>query len=378
MLDTFIHQSIEKYSGYKAGKWCYEDGCFFKGVADLYEATKDEWYFNQLLNLINQQIKPDGKIDGYELSEYNLCNLNGGKVLFLLYEKTNDVRFLIALRKLRDQLRTHPRTTAENFWHKSIYPYQVYLGGLYMGLPLLAQYSLMYESGQSLADIRKQFFNVRSTMFDSKKGLYYHGYDESRQSNWADMESGLSATFWSRAMGWYVMALVDVCDIIGNQHSDYVFYARLLKEIAENILLWQQPQGLWMQVMDQPETQGNYLETSASVMIAYAFLKGQRLQILTDHHAQAGRKVFIAIQENHLELNHNTWELKDISGMAGLGAGDASFDTYIFEPIVSNDPKGVGPMFMLIAEILRQENQNGILENKVFDRRSNICEPMLL
>ncbi len=378
MLDTFIHQYIETYAGYKNGKWCYEDGCILKGVADLYTVTKDEWYFDQLLRLVNQQIKPDGKIDGYEPFEYSLDNLNAGKVLFLLYEKTNDVRYLVALRKLRDQLRTHPRTKTDNFWHKGIYPCQVFLEGLYMGLPLLAQYSLIYENGQSLTDIRLQFLNVRTTMFDSKKGLYYHGYDESRQSNWADETSGLSAAFWSRAMGWYVMALVDICEIIGGQHRDYVFYARLLKEIAENLLGWKQPQGLWMQVMDQPEEQGNYLETSASAMIAYTFLKGQRLGILADIHAQAGKKVFNAIKQNHLELNHHTWELRNISGMAGLGDGDGGFDNYIFEPIVNNDPRGVGPMFMLIAEIQHQDNQSGVTEKKAFDQRSIICEPMIL
>jgi unsaturated rhamnogalacturonyl hydrolase len=359
MIDTFIRHYLAVYKGYKAGKWCYEDGCFFKGLADLYRATGDEAFLDALIRWVNTQIKPDGTIVGYDQTAYSLDNLNAGKVLFLLDQKTDDGRYLTALGTLRDQLRSHPRTKEGNFWHKNIYPFQVWLDGLYMGLPFLAQFSLLYEKSASLADVRRQFANVRRLLYDSPTGLYYHGYDETRKCPWADSDTGLSSCFWSRAMGWYLMALVDICEILNENHSDHEFYARLLNEAADNIIRWQQPTGLWMQIMDQSEKSGNYPETSASAMFAYALLKGRRLQILEDRHHQAGERAMAGIAEYHLKLKGDQWEMGGICGMAGLGDGnghftyrDGSFTYYVNEPVVVNDAKGVGPLMMARAEQL--------------------------
>lgn len=360
MIEMFIHQYIENYTGYKSGRWCYEDGCFYKGIADLYRATRYEWFYEQLIKHLNRQIRPDGNINGYDPAEYSLDNINAGKALFPVCEKSSDVRYLTALRKIREQLQTHPRTKAGNFWHKKFYPFQVWLDGLYMALPFLAQFSLNYENGQSLPDIRRQFFNVRSRMFHDPNELYYHGYDESRKSLWADPETGCSTCFWSRAMGWYVMAIVDLCDIIGPSHEDYIFYTRLLKEIADGIIAWQQPQGLWMQIMDQSDRQGNYPETSASAMFAYTLLKGTRLGILEDRYGQAGQTAFKSIVTHQLKEENGRSALTGICGMAGLGDGngrfayrDGSYEYYINEPITTNDSKGVGAFMMAWAEILR-------------------------
>lgn len=363
MIDTFIRQYIEAYTGYKIGKWCYEDGCFYKGVAELFLATKDRWFYDQLIQKINKQIPANGKINGYSPEEYRLDHISAGNVLFLLNDLTSDIRYLIALRKLREQIRDQPRTKAGNFWHKKICPNQIWLEGFHMGLPFLAHYSLLYEKGESLPDVHQQFSNARSVLFDYKKGLYYHGCDETCQSNWANQESGLSACFFSQAMGCFMMALTDLCEIVGEEHHDFIFYARLLKEISENILLWQQSEGLWLQVMDRIDAEDNYLETAASAMFSYALLKGKRLSILSDHHGQAGRRAFEGIVEYHLKLNENKYELGGICKEAGLGDDNdqnsccnGSLNYYINEPAVANDPKGVGPFMMAWAELLRLES----------------------
>jgi unsaturated rhamnogalacturonyl hydrolase len=357
MIDSFIRHYVAAYKGYKGGKWCYEDGCFFKGLADLYRATGETELLDALIRQINTQITPDGTIIGYDQAAYTLDNLNAGKVLFLLHQKTDDGRYLTALGTLRDQLRSHPRTNEGNFWHKKIYPYQVWLDGLYMGLPLLAQFSVLYENGAGLSDVRRQFANVRRLLYDLNPGLYYHGYDETRKSPWADSDTGLSGCFWSRAMGWHLMALVDLCEILTAHHKDHDYYGRLLNEIADNILRWQQPAGLWMQIMDQPQQRGNYPETSASAMFAYVFLKGRRLKILADRHLQAGERALAGIVRHHLQPKGDRWEMADICGMAGLGDGggrfpyrDGSFTYYVNEPVVVDDPKGVGPLMMARAE----------------------------
>ncbi|MGD9249522.1 MAG: glycoside hydrolase family 88 protein, partial [Desulfobacteraceae bacterium] len=314
MIDTFIRHYVEAYKGYKAGKWCYEDGCFYKGLADLFLATGDEWFLNALTRHVNEQIRPDGTIVGYDKAAYSIDNLNAGKVLFLLHQKTDDGRYLTALETLRDQLRSHPRTKEGNFWHKKIYPFQVWLDGLYMGPPFLTQFSSIYEKGACLSDVRRQFANVRRLLYDLNAGLYYHGYDETRKSRWADSDSGLSGCFWSRAMGWYLMALVDLCEILKEIPAERDFYAQLLNEIADNILRWQQPRGLWMQIMDQPQKSPNYPETSASAMFAYALLKGRRLNILEARHYQAGWRAMEGIVRYHLKSKGDQWELSGICG----------------------------------------------------------------
>jgi unsaturated rhamnogalacturonyl hydrolase len=359
MIDTFIRHYAADYNGYKDGQWCYEDGCFFKGLADYYRATGDEGFLDMLIRQVSAQIEPNGTIVGYDKAAYNLDNLNAGKVLFLLHQKTDDRRYLTALETLRDQLRSHPRTKEGNFWHKKIYPFQVWLDGLYMGLPFLVQFSTLYEEGASLSDVRRQFNNVRRLLYDSSSELYYHGYDETRKSPWSDSDTGLSSCFWSRAMGWYLMALVDLCEILHENRADHGFYARLLNETADNIVRWQQPTGLWMQIMDQPQKRGNYPETSASAMFAYALLKGRRLHILEVPHHQAGERAMAGIVKYHLKRKGDQWEMGGICGMAGLGDGNGRFPYrngrftyYVNEPVVANDPKGVGPFMMARAEQL--------------------------
>jgi len=360
LIDTFFRQYVETYQAYKNGRWCYEDGCLYKGLADLYEASREEWFLKELIRLVSERISPEGEIEGYKREEYSLDNINAGKALFLLCEASDDARYPAALATLRDQMHTHPRTKEGNFWHKKGYPWQVWLDGLYMGPPLLARYSLDHENGDSLADVRKQFENVRRIMYSGDKGLYFHGYDESRDSTWADPETGLSSCFWSRAIAWYVMALVDMAEMLDEGHPDRGFYAGLARESCEAILEWQQPSGLWMQVIDQPERAGNYEESSASAMFAYVFLKGTRLGVLERRFADAGRKAFDGIVTRYLTSGVNGRKMGGICLMAGLGDlngtfnyRDGKFDYYISEPIVENDPKGVGPLMMAQSEMLR-------------------------
>jgi len=357
VIDRFIRQYVEDYHGYKNGRWCYEDGCFYKGLADLYQAGQGDWLLAALIDHVNRRVKSDGVIDGYAMGDYSLDNIQAGRVLFLLRDETGDPRYAKALHLLRAQLIDHPRTRANNFWHKKAYPWQVWLDGLYMALPVLAAYSLDYEEGGALPDVRGQIETVRRLMHDPRTGLYYHGYDESRGSTWADPKTGRSASFWSRAIGWYAMALADLVEIMPAGHADRVFYAGLLREVAEAVLAWRQPDGLWMQVMDQPSRAGNYPESSCTAMFAYAFLKGHRLGVLDAATADAGRHSLAGLVGRYLKGSMNGYALGGICLMAGLGDingefgyRDGSFAYYVGEPVVENDPKGVGPLMMAEAE----------------------------
>lgn len=365
MIESFIRSYSQNYAPHRPGRWCYEDGCFFKGLADLHEATGEAWYLAQLVEHVNRWIHPDGAIDGFRPEEYCLDDVNAGKVLFALRDWTGDRRYEQALHLQRDQLRTHPRTNEGNFWHKKTYPWQVWLDGIYMALPLLVRYGLEYGEEEAVTDAFRQVGNVRRLMRDPATGLYYHGYDESRRMGWADRPTGLSRIFWSRAIAWYAMALVDILELMPAGHMNRAFYARLLAELCQSMLPWQQKDGLWMQVTDQADRPGNYPESSASAMLAYSFLKGHRLGVLDARFAAGGRAAFEGIVATCLADG----KLGGICRSAGLGPlegqhgdRDGSFEYYVGEPIVANDPKGVGPFMMTIAELTRAQQTVPVLK----------------
>ncbi len=202
MIDRFIRHYVDGYHAYKNGRWCYEDGCFYKGLADLYRAGEGDWLLAALIDHVNRRVKPDGAIEGYAMDDYSLDNIQAGRVLFLLRDETGDPRYAKALHTLRAQLINHPRTRANNFWHKKAYPWQVWLDGLYMALPLLADYSLDYEEGGGLPDVRGQIETVRRLMHDPRTGLYYTVTTRAAAPPGPDPKTGRSASFWSRAIGW--------------------------------------------------------------------------------------------------------------------------------------------------------------------------------
>ncbi len=356
MIEDFFRAYAERYTPHRPGRWCYEDGCFFKGLADLYCATGEAWYLDRLTEQVNRWVGPDGAIAGYDPQEYCLDDVNAGKVLFLLRDRTGDRRYEAALRLQRDQLRDQPRTHETNFWHKKGYPWQVWLDGVYMALPLLVRYGLDYGEQDAVEDAFRQIGNVRRLMRDGATGLYFHGYDESRRMAWADPETGLSGVFWSRAIGWYAMALVDIIALLPENHLHRGIYAQILADLCRHLLPWQRRSGLWMQVADQPERDGNYEESSASAMFAYSFLKGHRLGVLDRETAERGRAAFGGIVARCLVDGRMT----GICRSAGLGPlegrdgnRDGSFAYYIGEPVVADDPKGVGPLMMAAAELAK-------------------------
>ena len=208
-VQTYIDSYLENYSPYK-DYWNYEDGCVLMGCKQLYLATKERRYLDFILTYLDKVIDEDGTITNYEVGKHNIDGFNAGKVLYTAYERTGKEKYRRAIDYLMADLKEHPRTKEGNFFHKSIYPYQVWLDGLYMAQPFYMEYETKYGGKQQYNDIRAQFRNVRRIMFDADKKLSYHGYDEARVQPWADKETGLSKNFWLRSMGWYLMAMIDV------------------------------------------------------------------------------------------------------------------------------------------------------------------------
>ncbi len=342
-------------------KWNYVDGCMIKAILEMYYITNESKYLTFADHFIDYYVDDDGNILGYEKEEYNIDNINEGKVLFDLYALTKKEKYRKAIEILYDQLKTHPRTKTGNFWHKLIYPNQVWLDGLYMAQPFYMEYETKYNGFKNYQDIYSQFANVRKLMYNEEIKLYYHGYDESKEMFWCDKKTGLSKSFWLRSMGWFVMALVDVLEKMDEQiFYEYKALIKMLREAIDGLLLYQDDSGLWYQVIDQIGREGNYLETSGSAMISYAILKGVRLEYLPERYRVYGVKCFEGIKEKYLKLENGELNLGGICLVAGLGGKDlrdGSYEYYISEPVVNNDAKGVGPFLLAYTELLRWENE---------------------
>jgi unsaturated rhamnogalacturonyl hydrolase len=331
----------------RISSWNYEDGCIYKGFLDLAEALGEQRFFEFVRREVDARISADGVIRGYDPEEYNIDNVNAGKVLFTLLKHGGEPRLRRAIERQHAQLETHPRTRSGNYWHKKIYPNQVWLDGLYMAQPFRCAYATLTDRPDIRRDVLVQFASAHAVMRDATSGLLYHGWDESRAERWSNRATGCSPSFWGRSLGWYAMALADSIELIGECPP----LELQLRDLGAALTRVRSPAGLWWQVPDQPGRAGNYEETSASLMIAYAFMKGARLGVLDASFDEFGRSALRTVIDRQLDPQ----SLGGICGVAGLGGNpyrDGSYDYYVGEPIVPNDPKGVGALLMALAESL--------------------------
>ena len=352
--------NVEKLRQGKPADWNYIDGCMLTALLAMEEITGEKRYFDFVEHFVDSFISEDGAIRTYDESKYNLDDVNEGRVLFTLYNRTQKEKYKKAAERLRGQLQRQPRTEEGNFWHKAIYPNQVWLDGLYMAQPFYALYEKNFGSGD-FSDTLRQIETVRVRMLDEEKKLYYHGYDASRKAFWADGETGRSQNFWLRSIGWFAVALADLLEIVTEPEAN----ARLRKifcELMEGASQYADPDtGLYWQVVDQGGREGNYLETSGSSMLAYAMLKGARLGVLDKEYAAKGEKTFRGIVEKYLSFTDGNLNLGGICLVAGLGPEnnrrrDGSYEYYISEPVVENDAKGVAPFLLCYTEIKRLDS----------------------
>ncbi len=369
ILDRYIDQLLEKSSPQapvwniekikQGGKssWNYIDGCMIKAVLELYHIKKDPEYLKFADEFIDYFVREDGSVQSYDPLEYNLDNVNAGKTLFDLYELTGKEKYRKAIDTVYSQLKGQPRTSEGNFWHKKIYPNQVWLDGLYMAQPFYMQYELTYNDGKNCRDSYEQFVNVYRNMRDLRNGLYYHAYDASREAFWCDKVTGLSDNFWLRALGWYAMALIDTVEIMPDSLApERDELSRIYRELIDSMLPYQDEKtGMWYQVVNRGGISPNYLETSGSAIFAYAIMKSVRLGLLEPSFFSYGRKAFDGICEKYLSEKDGELQLGGICLVAGLGnkeMREGTFDYYMREPIVQNDAKGVAPLILAYTEVL--------------------------
>lgn len=340
----------------KKPRWTYTFGLVAKSMTELSDYTGDTKYYDYAKLYADSLIDANGTINTYKKESYNIDNVSPGKILFELYAKTGDERYKTALDTLRNQMLTHPRTSEGGFWHKKIYPHQMWLDGLFMASPFLAEYGARFDEPQLFDEVVHQLKLVAKYTYDEKSGLYYHGWDESKVQAWANKETGTSPNFWARSIGWYAAALVDVLPFLPENIEGREDLLSIVSGLAEAIKKYQdQESGVWYQVINQGSREGNYLESSASALFVYFLSKAINHGYLCKEYEATATKGFEGIIQNFIQNEDDgTYTITSCCAVAGLGGDkvyrDGSFEYYISEPVINNDPKSTGAFIFAAIE----------------------------
>jgi len=340
-------------------KWNYCQGLELQSILQVWQKTGNKKYFDYAESFADTMVNADGTIKTYKLTEYSLDRLNSGKMLFPIYEATHNQKYKLALDLLRSQINNQPRISNGGFWHKKIYLHQVWLDGVYMAMPFLAQYGQLFNEPALFDDAASQIINAEKDLKDDKTGLLYHGWDESRQQRWADPVTGRSPNFWSRSIGWYMMAMVDVLDYLPENHPQRTEIIRILNDLSTSLEKFRDKKtGMWYQVTDKGGKEGNYVESSGSAMFIYTWVKGAQKGYLPKSFLVKGKKAYIQFVKKFIKTNPDgTISVTDVCSVAGLGGEpryrDGSYEYYISEPVRDNDAKAVAP-FIMVSVLLNK------------------------
>ena len=343
-MNNAINKYIERYlywfQPYKGGRWCYEDGILMTAIYDMYKVSGDKKYFDFVYNFYDSMISADGVISDYDPEEYSIDDVCPGIGLIKLYRDCKEERFKKALDTMYGQMMHHPRTKEGSFWHKQIYPNQVWMDGIYMGVLYVAMYAHEFDIEESKEDVDKQLHTLVKRLYDEDRKLFVHAYDEAKVMQWADKETGKSPNVWARACGWVMMAAVDIYEELGLDICKEILNLQIdgLSRYLEDGMLYQ---------LVDIRREHNYLETSGSAMFAYGLFKGKRLGMIDDD--KVGHDVFDCILDKQFD-GRNLYNICQVGGLDNKKR-DGSFEYYMSENISVNEVKGVAPFIMAYSEI---------------------------
>ncbi|MBN1184857.1 MAG: glycoside hydrolase family 88 protein [Bacteroidales bacterium] len=335
--------SVNRYS-----HWGYMEGVMYKALLDMWKFTGDTGYFNKVKAYADFMIDSNGVINHYKKKSYALDDINAGKILFDIYGRTKDEKYRMAMDSLMSQLETQPRTTEGGYWHKLKYTNQMWLDGIYMASPFIAEYAKEFNKPELFDDVVNQILLISKYTYDSTKRLYYHGWDEKHEQNWANKETGTSACFWGRGMGWFAMALVDVLDYLPEDHPGREAVIANIQQLAKGIKNHRDREtGLWYQVVDQGEREGNYLESSASSMYVYFLFKSVRMGYIDKSYLETALEGYDGLLHHLIRVNNDgtisVTNSCSVAGLGGKGNRDGSFEYYMSERKSNTDPKAIAP-----------------------------------
>lgn len=333
----------------------YAQGVGCCSMLAMWKATGDRRYYDYVQQWGDTLINNKGEIWKYDMSIYNLDFINSGKVLFELYSETGNEKYYKAMDLLIRQLSRHPRTLEGGYWHKLLYQHQMWLDGLYMASPFMAQYGATFNKPEWIDEAVKQLQLCHKHTYDAATGLYYHAWDESRSQRWANPETGHSPNFWGRSIGWWFMALVDVLDYVPVHHEARQDLIGYIRGLADALSKYQDKSGLWYQVIDQPKRKDNFPEASVTAQCMYAYAKAVNKEYIAPEYRTVAEKAFYGIKDKLLRENPDgTLTLTRCCQVGGLGGSpyrDGSFKYYISEKIRDNDAKATGPYIMGCLEL---------------------------
>ncbi len=355
MANTVINRSDSLvYYVDRHPRWAYDVA--FLGMAMDRLGTVDTLYSRYMEEWVDYFVQPDGSVLDYRKEEYNLDRIFPGRNVLTVYRRRGDEKYKAALDRLIEQLRDHPKTQSGGYWHKQIYPWQMWLDGIFMGSTYMVLYASEFGSPEWFDVAVNQTLMAYEKTLDKESGLLMHAWDESRQQKWCDPETGRSHYPWSRATGWYLMALTDILEYLPEDHPGRGDLIRILQSTSEALLKVQDSEtGLWFQVLNQGGREGNYLEGSGSAMFAYVFARAANKGYLDKAYLPIAEKAFDGITKELITIDESgNLTMHNIVGGCGLGGNpyrDGSYEYYVNEKRVDNDPKGVAPFILAALEL---------------------------
>jgi unsaturated rhamnogalacturonyl hydrolase len=357
----YHYQGWDEYRK-RPGKFEYDVvGMQINALQELDSVAPNQAYRDALVSVTGSYIADDGHIHTFEPDLFSIDLTKPGDMVITLEQRTGEKKYRIAVDFLRERLKLHPRTSEGAFWHRVTYPYQLWMDGVYMGIPFLARYAATYETGKQQHDSFKEavheFTIARDHLRDPATGLYYHAWDESKKAQWADKETGRASQFWSRGVGWYAMALVDVLDYLPESETELrKTMLDIVKELAADLRRYQDSETkTWWQITNKPGGIANYRESTASAMFTYFYAKAINKGYLPDSYRDLAVQSYQGMINEFVTVHADgRISMDDQCLVAGLGFGrDGSYDYYMTERIVSNDPKGNTPFILAGIEIYK-------------------------
>lgn len=348
------------------GEWAYEEGVLLDGVTALWRVTGDGRLFNYVKAAVDHSVDANGVIHmangaAFPSDAHSLDNIEMGRSVLALYQVLQQPRYYKAAAFLHDQMAQQPRTASGGYWHKQIYPNQMWLDGAYMAEPFMAAFAREFAVQGGLDAAADQLLLMSQHMREPGTALLRHGWDESKQMPWADKQTGLSPEVWARAMGWYSMALVDVLEQMPGDDPRRAQLEDDARKTLTAVMHTQDPQtGLWWQVMEKGSQKGNYLEASASCMFVYSIAKAVRLGVLPLSDVRSAERGWAGIHQRFVKPDGTLSGTVKVAGLGGKPYRSGTYDYYIGEPAGDNDPKGVGAYLLAESEMVQQDRAGSL------------------
>lgn len=326
----------------------YVAGVFLSGMMNIYRVCGDEKYIRYIKKWVDSIIVDDGVIQYF--AKGALDDYMAGTLLFPLYERFSEKKYLTALKLFKGNIRNWMKNEKGGFWHKEWYPYQMWLDGLYMAGPLQMHFARYFGEEYFCDNALRQVFLMYENMKDPGTGLLFHAWDDSKNAVWADKETGLSTEVWGRAMGWYVVAILEMLEILPESHSERTKLISIEKELLEKLAKYQDAKsGMWYQVIGREEEQDNWLETSCSCLFTYAMVKAVRMGILDKEYLKNVERGFEGILAHSVSETDGKFKLSGVC----IGTSVCDYNGYINRPTTENDLHGTGAFVLMCAEIAR-------------------------